>query len=152
MDTLSVSKLDRFLDVCCCFCISSGLLIGLYKLMSPNYPITWAYWCGPALTLLLILLTQNFFRLLLVSIIPSVIVIGLCWETAPAFLDWCRAGFIPFNADFYRSYYLLFHMLPALSITICLWLLIRRRAPFPLLFIGAMVALIAFSAYGIRGQ
>ncbi|MCL2496450.1 MAG: transglutaminase domain-containing protein, partial [Clostridiales bacterium] len=88
----------------------------------------------------------------LVSIIPSVIVIGLCWETAPAFLDWCRAGFIPFNADFYRSYYLLFHMLPALSITICLWLLIRRRAPFPLLFIGAMVALIAFSAYGIRGQ
>ena len=148
--------LERGMDTYSCFFLVAGILYALYKplVLGPDFP--WAFAYLPALLLLPIFLFDR--RLLIALTACAAIFLLFCYisdvqwvKTTVEFIRWWASGFTPMNADFFYYYYVAVRLLLAVTITLGLWLLIRRHPPFWLLLIGCPGVVAVLAYLGLRG-
>jgi len=148
-------SLARAMDACCCYFLSAGLLYGIFKTLEsgPLYPGAYLYY--PALFVLLFFILSR--RLALIALPCAAIFLAFSYYRELAWLDsvlefayWWAAGFTPFNEVFYNYFYIAIRMIMAGSIAMGIWLLIRKRRLFWLLFIGCPAAIAALAYFGLR--
>ena len=151
-----ILSLERGMDACCCLFLAAALLLALYKPLAQGSALPGAFIYLPAIFLLFAFFCDR--RLLASLAFCAILILLFCYLndvpwliSAPDFIRWWAAGFTPVNADFVRYYYVVVRLSLALTVTLGLWLLIRRHPPFWLLLAGcpAVVAVVAY--FGLRG-
>ncbi|MCL1905897.1 MAG: transglutaminase domain-containing protein [Clostridiales bacterium] len=152
----AILSMDRFMDACCCFFLSAGLLYALYKPLAQEPASSWAFACLPLLFLLPAFLLGRRLPVVFVACSAIFLLLGYTNEspwfiTSVDFVRWWAGGFVPANADFFHYYYVAVRLLLAGAVTLGLWLLIRCRLHFWLLLLGCPIAVAAVAYFGLRG-